>query len=147
VKVNILQLPHAEGIPLPSYATPESAGMDLRAAVNETVVLQPSCRVLIPTGVVLAIPSGYNGEIRSRSGLANEYGVVVLNSPGTVDSDYRGEVKVVLVNMSKENFGIERGMRIAQLVIQKCEKIDWNVVDSLDETVRATGGYGSTGVR
>ncbi|MDR0555977.1 MAG: dUTP diphosphatase [Holosporaceae bacterium] len=147
MKVNILQLPHAEGIPLPSYATPESAGMDLRAAVNETVVLQPSCRVLIPTGVVLAIPSGYNGEIRSRSGLANEYGVVVLNSPGTVDSDYRGEVKVVLVNMSKENFGIERGMRIAQLVIQKCEKIDWNVVDSLDETVRATGGYGSTGVR
>jgi dUTP pyrophosphatase len=140
-------LEHASDIELPSYATNGSAGLDLRAAISESTILERFKRKLIPTGISIAIPPGYNGEIRSRSGLAYKNGVAVLNSPGTIDSDYRGELKVLLINLGEEDFLIERGMRVAQLVIQKYETIDWNVVDSLDETCRSDGGYGSTGIK
>jgi dUTP pyrophosphatase len=140
-------LEHASGIELPSYATIGSAGLDLRAAISEQMILKRFERKLIPTGLSIAIPPGYNGEIRSRSGMAYKNGIAVLNSPGTIDSDYRGELKVLLINLGEEDFSLERGMRIAQLVIQKYETIGWNVVDSLDETCRSEGGYGSTGVK
>jgi dUTP pyrophosphatase len=140
-------LEHAQGISLPAYATIGSAGLDLRAAIAENIVLKKFERRLIPTGISIAIPPGYNGEIRSRSGLASKNGVVVLNSPGTIDSDYRGEVKVLLINFGEEDFVIIREMRIAQLVIQKYETVSFCVSDSLSETVRAEGGYGSTGIK
>ncbi|MDR0968801.1 MAG: dUTP diphosphatase [Holosporaceae bacterium] len=147
MKIPIKILENGVGIELPSYATVGSAGLDLRAAISESVFLRKGERALVPTGISIAVPAGCNGEIRSRSGLAYKNGIAVLNSPGTIDSDYRGEVKVLLINLGGEDFAIERGMRIAQLVIQKYEKIDWNVVDSLDETCRSEGGYGSTGVK
>jgi dUTP pyrophosphatase len=147
INIPLKILENASGIELPSYATAGSAGMDLRAAISESVILKKGERKLIPTGLILAIPEGCGGEIRSRSGLAYKNGIAVLNSPGTIDSDYRGEVKVLLINLGDEDFLIERGMRIAQLIIQKCETIAWNVVDSLDETCRSEGGYGSTGVK
>ncbi|MDR0632481.1 MAG: dUTP diphosphatase [Holosporaceae bacterium] len=147
MKIPLKILDHALGMELPSYATNGSAGLDLRAAISENITIKAGERKLIPTGLVVAIPQGYNGEIRSRSGLAYKHGIAVLNSPGTIDSDYRGEVKVLLINLGNENFTIERSMRIAQLIIQKYETIDWNVVDSLDETNRSTGGYGSTGTK
>jgi dUTP pyrophosphatase len=147
MKIALKILEHASGIELPSYATPDSAGLDLRAAIQENIVLKKNERKLIPTGISIAIPSGYNGEIRSRSGLAYKNGIAVLNSPGTIDSDYRGEVKVLLINLGEEDFVLERGMRIAQLVIQKYEMVNFEVVDSLNETVRADGGYGSTGIK
>ncbi|MDR2780854.1 MAG: dUTP diphosphatase [Holosporaceae bacterium] len=146
VNIPLKVLEHAFGIELPSYATDGSAGLDLRAAVSENTILKRFERKLIPAGVSIAIPPGYNGEIRSRSGLAYKNGIAVLNSPGTIDSDYRGELKVLLINFGNEDFLVERGMRIAQLVIQKYETISWNVVDSLDCTCRSDGGYGSTGV-
>jgi dUTP pyrophosphatase len=145
--ISLKVLENACGIELPSYATAGSAGLDLRAAIPESVVLKKGERALIPTGLVMAIPAGHNGEIRSRSGLAYKNGIAALNSPGTIDSDYRGEVKVLLVNHGSEDFLIERGMRIAQLVIQKYETINWNLAESLDETCRSEGGYGSTGVK
>jgi len=134
------------GMELPSHATSGSAGVDLRAAISDSVIIKKGGRELIPTGIAIAVPTGYNAEIRSRSGLAYKNGIFVLNSPGTVDSDYRGEVKVLLMNLGENDFMVERGMRIAQLVIQKCERINWNVVESLDETRRSGGGYGSTGI-
>jgi dUTP pyrophosphatase len=147
VKIALKILENARGMELPSYATSGSAGVDLRAAVFESIVLKKRKRALIPTGLAMAISHGYNGEIRSRSGLAYRNGVVVLNSPGTIDADYRGEIKVLLINLSDEDFLLERGMRIAQLLIQRYETIDWDVVDSLDDTDRSSGGYGSTGVK
>ncbi|MDR1551631.1 MAG: dUTP diphosphatase [Holosporaceae bacterium] len=147
MRIPLRVLETASGLPLPAHATYGSAGLDLRAAITEDVLLEKNLRRLVPTGLVVAIPRGYNGEIRSRSGLAHKYGVFVLNSPGTIDSDYRGEIKVLLQNFGAESFVIERGMRIAQLVIQKCETIDWDVVDSLDGTARSDNGYGSTGVK
>ncbi|MDR2158397.1 MAG: dUTP diphosphatase [Holosporaceae bacterium] len=145
--ISVKILNNALGIELPSYATAGSAGLDLRAAISEPIILRKNERKLIPTGLAMAVPIGYNAEIRPRSGLAYKNGVSVLNSPGTIDSDYRGEVKVLLINLGEDDFLIENGMRIAQLVIQKCETIDWNVVNSLDETGRSKGGYGSTGVK
>ena len=147
MKVNIKILDHGKGLDLPHYATEGSAGVDLKAAVGEAMTISPLERKLIPTGLSMAIPEDYEAQIRPRSGLAFKHGITVLNTPGTIDSDYRGEVKVLLINLEKENFIVERGMRIAQLVVEKYEKVQWNVVESLDDTSRAGGGYGSTGVK
>jgi len=131
--------------PLPEYATEASAGMDLRANISDPIILKPLERHLIPTGLFIELPVGYEAQIRPRSGLAFKHGITVLNSPGTIDADYRGEIKVLLINLSNENFVINDGERIAQMVIAKHEKIDWHVVESLEETVRGSGGFGSTG--
>ncbi len=131
---------------LPSYATALSAGMDLRANIDEPIVLQPLQRALIPTGLFMALPEGYEAQVRPRSGLAIKKGVTVLNSPGTVDADYRGEVCVILVNLSNEPFTITDGERIAQMVIARHEQVEWREVESLDETDRGAGGFGHTGV-
>ena len=131
---------------LPAYATPLSAGMDLRANLNEPVVLEPLQRALIPTGLFMAIPAGYEAQVRPRSGLAIKKGITVLNSPGTIDADYRGEVCVILVNLSSEPFTVTDGERIAQMVIARHEQAEWLEVDTLDETQRGEGGFGPTGV-
>ena len=131
---------------LPSYATPLSAGMDLRANLDEPMVLEPLQRALVPTGLYMALPEGYEAQVRPRSGLAIKKGVTVLNSPGTIDADYRGEVCVILVNLSNEPFTILDGERIAQMVISRHEQIDWESVEVLDATQRGEGGFGHTGV-
>lgn len=143
--VEVQTLPHAEGLPLPSYATPGSAGMDLCAAVEESLVLEPGQRCLVPTGLRIALPLGYEAQIRPRSGLAIKEGITVANAPGTVDSDYRGEVKVGLVNLSDVPYTIRRGDRIAQMVVAPVTHVAWRPVASLDETERGAGGFGSTG--
>lgn len=145
--IAVRRLPHAEGLPLPAYETPGSAGMDLRAAVPEDqpIVLHPGARVLAPTGLCMAIPLGFEVQIRPRSGLAAKHGVTCLNTPGTIDSDYRGEVQVILINLGAEDFVIRRGERIAQMVAAPVAQAAWNEVDSLDETARGVGGFGSTG--
>jgi dUTP pyrophosphatase len=143
--VEVQTLPHAEGLPLPSYATPGSAGMDLCAAVEESLVLEPGQRCLVPTGLRIALPLGYEAQIRPRSGLAIKEGITVANAPGTVDSDYRGEVKVGLVNLSDVPYTIRRGDRIAQMVVAPVTHVAWRLVASLDETERGAGGFGSTG--
>lgn len=135
------------GRALPEYATPLSAGVDVRACVENPITLGPLERALVPTGLYLQIPEGYEVQVRPRSGLAAKKGITVLNSPGTIDADYRGEVKVILVNLSSEPFVIEDGERIAQLVLAKHERIGWESVESLDETVRGEGGFGSTGTK
>ena len=132
---------------LPAYATPESAGMDLRANVAEPVVLRPLERRIIPTGLYMALPPGYEAQVRPRSGLAFKYGVTVLNSPGTLDSDYRGELGVLLVNLSNEDFTIQAGERIAQMVIARHEQGEFVEVEELNDTERGAGGYGHTGVK
>lgn len=132
---------------LPAYATPESAGMDLRANVAEPVVLRPLERRIIPTGLYMALPPGYEAQVRPRSGLAFKHGITVLNSPGTIDSDYRGELGVLLVNLSNEDFTIEAGERIAQMVIARHEQGEFVEVEELDDTERGAGGYGHTGVK
>ena len=145
VKVRLLPLENAVGLKLPTYATEQSAGMDLTAALEDAVEIGPGDRALIPTGLAIALPEGYEAQIRPRSGLAIKHGVTVLNTPGTIDADYRGEIKVILINHGKEAFTIERGMRIAQMVVEKYETVNWDVVKSLDETTRGEGGFGSTG--
>ena len=147
IDVAITRLPHADGLDLPAYETSASAGMDLRAAVSddEPVVLKPGEWDLLPTGLKIALPEGYEGQIRPRSGLAHRHGVTVLNSPGTIDADYRGEVKVLLINHGPEPFSIERGKRIAQLVMAEHAHVSWVRQDALEETVRGPGGFGSTG--
>ena len=140
-------LPHAKDLPVPAYATPQSAGMDLAAAVDAPVTLAPGAHAMIPTGLAIALPNGYEAQIRPRSGLAAKNLVTVLNTPGTIDADYRGEIKVILINHGKEPFTIERGMRIAQMVIARYEQAAWNIVESLDETTRGAGGFGSTGTK
>ena len=146
-KLRVERLPHAEGLPLPAYETPGSAGMDLRAAVAEEapVTLAPGARALIPTGLRIALEPGFEAQVRPRSGLALKHGLTCLNSPGTIDSDYRGEVGVILANLGSEPFVIRRGERIAQMVIARHERVQWSEVKSLDETVRGEGGFGSTG--
>lgn len=131
--------------PLPAYATEMSAGMDLRANLSEPVVLKPLERCLIPTGLFIALPAGYRAQVRPRSGLALKKGITLLNSPGTIDADYRGEIGVILVNLSSEDFVVNDGERIAQLVIARYEQIQWEMVDCLDETQRGAGGFGHTG--
>lgn len=133
--------------PLPTYATPQSAGMDLRANIDEPITLRPMERHLVPTGLYMALPAGFEAQIRPRSGLALKHGVTVLNTPGTVDADYRGEIKVLLVNFSQEDFVVNEGERIAQMVIAKHEQGEFVEVETLDETERGTGGYGHTGVK
>lgn len=133
--------------PLPAYATKQSAGLDLRADIDEDVILQPLQRLLIPTGLHIALPEGYEAQVRPRSGLALKHGVTVLNTPGTIDADYRGEIGVVLVNLSQDPFTVHPGERVAQLVVARYEQADLVSVDVLDETERGEGGYGHTGVK
>ncbi|MCB9965503.1 MAG: dUTP diphosphatase [Rhodospirillales bacterium] len=147
LSVEIQALPHAVGLKLPAYTTNLSAGMDLSAAIEEAVELHPGERMLIPTGIAIALPAGYEAQVRPRSGLALKNGITVLNSPGTIDADYRGEIQVILANLGQEQFTIERGMRIAQMIIARYEKISWNVVEALDDTERGAGGFGSTGTK
>ena len=133
--------------PLPEYATPQSAGVDLRANIDKPILLQSLDRVLVPTGLHIALPEGYEAQIRPRSGLALKKGITCLNTPGTIDSDYRGDIGVILVNLSKEDFVVQPGDRIAQMIIGKFEQVEWEPVDELDETERAEGGYGHTGIK
>lgn len=146
MQVQIKRLPNLNGLELPKYATSGSAGVDLVAAIFEDVVLKPFERKAIPTGISIALPEGYEAQIRPRSGLALKHGISCPNTPGTIDADYRGEVCAILINLSNEDFKIERGMRIAQMVIAKHEIVSWSVVDELSETERGAGGFGSTGV-
>ncbi len=147
VTVRIATLAHHEGLQLPAYETADAAGMDLRAAVpeQEPIMLAPGERAMVPTGLTMALPSGYEAQVRPRSGLAAKFGVTCLNSPGTIDADYRGEVKVILINHGQEPFVIKRGERIAQMVIAPVTRATLDMVDKLDETQRGAGGFGSTG--
>ena len=144
MKIQVVNRGHQ---PLPAYATIQSAGMDLRANLEEPVVLHPLERRLIPTGLHIALPAGYEAQVRPRSGLALKHGITVLNTPGTIDADYRGEIGVVLVNLSDTDFEVNPGERIAQMVIAKHEQVDFEVVSELDETERGAGGYGHTGTK
>lgn len=145
--VRIERLSHADGLPLPAYETSGSAGMDLRAAIDENlpVILAPGARTLVPTGLKIALEPGFEAQVRPRSGLALKHGITCLNSPGTIDSDYRGEVGVILINHGQEAFVIQRGERIAQMVIARHEQAAMVEVETLDETARGAGGFGSTG--
>ncbi|MDK4704776.1 MULTISPECIES: dUTP diphosphatase [unclassified Rhizobium] len=146
--LNLIRLPHGEGLELPAYETKGAAGMDLRAAVDDgaTLTVAPWNRVLVPTGFIFEVPKGFEAQIRPRSGLAFKHGITCLNSPGTVDSDYRGEVKVLLANLSEEPFEITRGMRIAQMVIAPVMQVRVAEIAEISETTRGSGGFGSTGV-
>ncbi len=144
--VPLKRLPHAAGLDLPAYATPDSAGMDLLAAVDGSVVLGPGERRLIPSGVAIALPPGTEAQVRPRSGLALKHGVTVLNTPGTIDADYRGEIGVILINLGDRPFVVERGARIAQMVIAPFATAQWQLSESLDDSRRGAGGFGSTGV-
>ena len=147
LRVKVVRLPHARGLPLPAYQSDGAAGMDLVAAVARTQVLRPGARALIPTGLIVELPAGFEAQVRPRSGLALRNGVTVLNSPGTVDSDYRGEVQVILANLGGAPFRIERGARIAQLVIARVERASLAEVGDIATTRRGAGGFGSTGVK
>ncbi|MFN3911534.1 dUTP diphosphatase [Hyphomonas sp.] len=147
ITVQVRPLPHFAGLDLPAYETAGSAGMDVRAAVpeGEPVTLKPGERAMVATGLSVAIPEGYEIQVRPRSGLAAKHGLTCLNTPGTIDSDYRGEIKVILINLGAEAFVIQRGERIAQLVLAPVTRLAWSEVDTLDETARGAGGFGSTG--
>ena len=140
-----VEIVNKSGQPLPAYATELSAGMDLRADLESPVTLGPLERALVPTGLFIALPAGYEAQVRPRSGLAAKHGITVLNTPGTIDADYRGEIKVILVNLSNTPFEIAPGERIAQMVVARHERVEWDEVEVLDETVRGAGGFGSTG--
>ena len=144
--VSVQRLPHGADLPLPAYATAQSAGLDLMAAVTSDVTLAAGARQLIPTGLAIALPAGFEAQVRPRSGLALKHGITVLNSPGTIDADYRGEVQVLLINHGQTPFIVKRGDRIAQMVVAPVTQIVWNVVQELDQTERGSGGYGSTGI-
>jgi dUTP pyrophosphatase len=146
--VGFVRLPHGEGLPLPAYESSGAAGMDLRAAVpdDRPLLILPGKRALVPTGLVMEIPEGLEGQVRPRSGLAFKHGLTVLNSPGTIDSDYRGEVGVILINLGDTPFPVRRGDRIAQLVFARVEPVEWEEAETLAETGRGEGGFGSTGV-
>lgn len=145
MEIELLPMEHAVGLKLPTYATEHAAGMDLTAALEEAIEIGPGERALIPTGLAIGLPAGFEAQIRPRSGLAVKHGVTVLNTPGTVDADYRGEIKVILINHGQDAFTVERGMRIAQMVIARHANVSWKVVKTLDETERGAGGFGSTG--
>ncbi len=147
VEIAVARLPHGEGLQLPAYGSGGAAGMDLRAAVpaDAPLTLQPGQRALIPTGLTVAIPHGFELQVRPRSGLALKHGVTCLNTPGTVDSDYRGEIGVILINLGAEGFVVRRGDRIAQALVARHERVEWREVDSLADTLRGAGGFGSTG--
>lgn len=146
VDIAITILAHGQGLPLPAYATAGAAGMDVVAALDAPLELAPGARAAVPTGLTMAIPSGFEVQVRPRSGLAHRHGLTVANAPGTIDSDYRGEVKVLLINLGQEPVAIERGMRIAQLVVAPVARARLKMVAALDETARGSGGFGSTGV-
>ena len=145
VKINVVQLPHGADLPLPRYATDGAAAMDAMAAIDQDVILQPGDWYVFPTGLSFAIPEGYELQIRARSGMAAKHAISVVNGPATIDSDFRGELTVILINHGKEPFTVTRGMRIAQMVIAPSYRIQWNSVSQLSETARGTGGLGSTG--
>ncbi|MEQ1705185.1 MAG: dUTP diphosphatase [Rickettsiales bacterium] len=145
--VKIIKLAHGKDLPLPAYATEQSAGADLIAAIDSDIILAPFARQLIPTGIAIALPAGFEAQIRPRSGLALKNGITLLNTPGTIDADYRGEIKVLLINLGQEDFVVSRGMRIAQLVIAPVAQVKWQQVETLDDTQRSAGGFGSTGIK
>ena len=145
-EIRVQKLPHFDGLALPSYATAGAAGMDVEAAVDANMVLAPGLRAAVPTGLAMAIPAGFEIQVRPRSGLALKHGVTVVNAPGTIDSDYRGEVKIMLINLGEDDFTITRGMRIAQLVVAPVSLAVLAVADTLETTDRGSGGFGSTGV-
>lgn len=147
VPVRLQQLSHGTGLPLPEYATSHSAGADLMAAIEAEITLKPFERKLVPTGIAIALPDHYEAQIRPRSGLALKHGISLVNTPGTIDADYRGEIKVLLINLGSEEFVITRGMRIAQMVVAPVSQVRWDQVESLDETARGEGGFGSTGIK
>jgi len=147
IEVPVQRLPHGAGLPLPAYATEDAAGLDLLAAVAEPVELAPGTRRLVPTGISIALPPGYEAQVRPRSGLALKHGVTLLNSPGTIDADYRGEVGVILINLGEAPFRLQRGDRIAQLVIAPVARLAWRESESLPGSARGAGGFGSTGRR
>jgi len=146
IVVAVHRLEHGRGLPLPEIATSLAAGVDLMAAIDETVTIQPGARKLVPTGLAIALPEGYEAQVRPRSGLAMRNGVTVLNSPGTIDADYRGEIGVLLINLGQEPFTIERGMRIAQMVVAPVSRLEWREMNELPVSERGAGGFGSTGV-
>ena len=146
VAVRITRLPHAADLPLPSYETAGAAGMDLRAAVEAPLTLAPGERAAVPTGIAIALPEGYEAQVRARSGLARRHGIAMVNAPGTVDSDYRGELQVLLINLGAEPFTVARGDRVAQMVVAPVARVAWEEVADLDATSRGAGGFGSTGV-
>jgi dUTP pyrophosphatase len=146
VQVYVTQVAGSEDLPLPEYATVHSAGMDLRAAVTAPLVLQPGERALVPTGLRIALPDGVEAQVRPRSGLAIRHGISMVNTPGTIDTDYRGEIQVIMINHGQEPFEIRRGDRIAQLIVAPVLRVAWHAVASLDETARGDGGFGHTGV-
>ena len=145
VPVAVRRLPGSDDLALPAYETPQSAGLDLPAAIDDDLVLAPGARAMVPTGLAIALPDGYEAQIRARSGLAAKHGLTILNSPGTIDADYRGELKAIVINLGDEDFTITRGMRIAQMVIAPVTRIVWNPVEELPESHRGEGGFGSTG--
>lgn len=147
INVAIQQLSHAHDLPLPSYATSLSAGMDLLAAIDQDIVLQPGERQLIPSGIAIALPPGFEAQVRPRSGLSFKHGLTVLNAPGTIDADYRGEIKGIMINLGQEPITISRGMRFAQLVVASYQTVSWQEVQHLDETDRGQQGFGSTGLQ
>ncbi|MBW8308429.1 MAG: dUTP diphosphatase [Candidatus Paracaedibacteraceae bacterium] len=145
--VDIQQLPHGKDLPLPSYGTAHSAGLDLYAAIAEDIVLNPGNIKLVPSGISIALPVGFEAQVRSRSGLSLKNGVIVLNAPGTIDADYRGEIMGIMTNLGTEPFTVSRGLRFAQLVIARHERVEWKIVTSLEETVRGSNRFGSTGLK
>lgn len=145
VKVHIKKINENDGLPLPSYMTGGAAGMDLHAAVDGAIVIEPGQRMLVPTGIKIALPNGFEAQLRPRSGLAVNHGITVLNTPGTIDSDYRGEIKVILINLGSRKYTVRRGDRIAQLVIKRCPMIELLLCDDLPPTGRDSGGFGHTG--
>jgi dUTP pyrophosphatase len=146
VEIEVLRLPHAQDLALPDYATAAAAGADLLAAIDQDIELAPLERKVVPTGIAIALPVGFEAQVRPRSGLAAKNGITLVNSPGTIDADYRGEIGVILVNLSREPFRISRGMRIAQLIVARHARAVWREVSELDRTARGAGGFGSTGV-
>lgn len=145
MNIPVQQLPHGAGLPLPRYATAGAAGLDLLAAVETAVVVPPGGRTLIPTGIAIALPAGLEAQVRPRSGLAIKHGITLLNTPGTIDCDYRGEIKAIVVNLGTEDFTVTRGLKIAQLVVARTERIDWQPSAALETSDRGDGGFGSTG--
>jgi dUTP pyrophosphatase len=146
MKISIRRLSHAQDLPLPAYGTPGAAGLDLIAAVEQDIVLAPGRFAGVPTGIAIALPEGFEAQLRPRSGLAHRHGVTVLNAPGTIDSDYRGEVTAILINHGAEPFAIQRGMKIAQLIVAAHAQVEWSETTVLESTQRGAGGFGSTGL-
>jgi len=145
VEVAIQRLEHGADLPLPAYETAGSAGLDLLAAVEDEIIVQPGERLLVPSGIAIALPVGFEAQVRPRSGLAAKHGITLLNAPGTIDADYRGEIKVILANLGEEPFTVTRGMRIAQMVVAPVSRVVWSAAETLDDTARGAGGFGSTG--